>query len=195
MTNKPNTPTFQQEFKKVVDQLRDPYNQMKMKNRTISVLLSILRFLLLFALMFVILFPIFQQLSLAFRDPSELNDPTVIWVPKNWSMLNIEIAMDILKFQESLINSLILSAIVMVLQVLVTSITGYAFARLQFRGSNLLFLLVVITIIMPPQTLSIPRQLFFQNFDILAGPISWITKKPGGIITRIFGAPFNLLSP
>ena len=44
---------------------------------------------------------------------------------------------------------------------------GYGFARFKFWGRGFLFALVIITMIVPPQTLMLPLYLHFQSFDIL----------------------------
>jgi len=50
--------------------------------------------------------------------------------------------------------------------VLVSSITGYGMARFRFRGRNLLFVLVILTLLVPPQVLMIPLYVRFANFSI-----------------------------
>jgi len=128
---------------------------------------SFIRGLLIFGLSFIILFPLFQQLSLAARAPGDLNNPIVVFIPENWTWLNIRIAANMLDYQQAVINNLKVSTVAMVLQLLVTSVAGYSFARLKFKGSGLLFLLVLATIMIPPQTLSMNRYLYFKNFSIL----------------------------
>src|SRR5690606_31735493 len=63
-----------------------------------SISLSVLRTLLLGGLCFVILYPVIQQLLLAFRAPMDANDPSVVWIPKNWSVQNFTIAALVLDY-------------------------------------------------------------------------------------------------
>ena len=56
-------------------------------------------------------------------------------------------------------NSLTVALITMVGQVIFSSMAGYAFARLKFRGSDLIFFLILVTMMIPPQVNIIP--LFF----------------------------------
>lgn len=156
-----------EDVQKVTSLYRDPYKRMKAKNRIVGILLALLRYFILGALIFVILFPIFQNLTLALRHPEDLNNPLVIWIPEHWTLFTIKIAYNVLDFSNTILRSLMVSAIVMVLQVLVTSIAGYAFARLEFPGIKLIFLLVLATIIIPPQTLELARFFFFRERGLI----------------------------
>lgn len=129
--------------------------------------LSLMRAIILGGLCFVILYPIIQQVLLALRAPQDANNPTVIWIPKNWSVQNLRIAIITLDYWKALLNTFKLSAISMVLQVASTALAGYAFSRLKFKGSNILFLFVIITIVVPPQALSLAQYIYFRDIRLV----------------------------
>lgn len=137
-----------------------------------SLLLAILRTVLLGGLCFVILYPIIQQLLLGFRAPIDANDPSVIWIPKNWSTENFKIASIVLDYWTSMLNTLRLSAISMILQIVSTALAGYAFSRLKFKGSEILFIFVIFTIVIPPQALSLAQYLYFRDLGLIGKEIS-----------------------
>jgi multiple sugar transport system permease protein len=166
---------------KITKAIINPQNKVKVTNKVRSIFIGFVRSILVFGLSFVILFPIFQQLTLALRAPIDINDPTAIWIPNTWSTFTMKIAATMLNYKDALLHSLRVSFVVMVGQILVTSISGYAFAKLKFKGSGLLFLVVVTTILIPPQALSVSRFLYFLNFDIF------------GIIKFFNGNSLNLL--
>ena len=172
---------IRKEFQDFVNYFNNERFKVKAKNKFHAIFIIIIRAILIYGLAFVVLFPLFQQVTLALRSPVDLNNPTVIWVPEHWTLFNLTIAETMLDYWTALFDSLRLSFTVMVLQVFVTSIAGYAFARLKFRGSGLLFMIVVATILIPPQALSVSRYFYFGKFDIL------------GIINAITGKPLNLL--
>jgi multiple sugar transport system permease protein len=128
---------------------------------------SFLRFILLFGLCFVILFPTIQQVLMALRAPDDVNNPAVIWIPEQWSFLNIKIAALVLDYEKALFNTFKVSFIVMFLQLASTALAGYAFSRLRFKGSNILFFLVMLTIIIPPQALSLAQYLYFRDLKLI----------------------------
>src|SRR5690554_6820357 len=74
-----------------------------------SILISVLRALLLGGLCFIILYPVIQQLLLGLRAPIDSNDPSVIWIPKNWSFENFRLAAIVLDYWDALLNTFKLS--------------------------------------------------------------------------------------
>ena len=153
-----------------------------------SFALSFVRSILLIGLCFVILFPTIQQILMALRAPSDVNNPAVIWIPENWSIMNIKIASIVLDYRHAVVNSFKLSLISMILQIASTALAGYAFSRLRFKGSNILFLLVILTIVIPPQALSLAQYLYFRDLGLIGkeGSIYLMSGLGMGIRSGIF---------
>lgn len=168
--------------------LKDPRKNHRRIAKTKKVVLSVLRAVLLFGLCFVILFPTIQQVLMALRAPEDVNNPAVVWIPATWSVLNIEIAAIVLDYRDALFNTFKLSFIVMFLQLASTALAGYAFSRLRFKGSNILFTLVILTIIIPPQALSLAQYLYFRDLQLIGkeGSIYLMSGLGMGIRSGIF---------
>ncbi|MCF7925329.1 MAG: carbohydrate ABC transporter permease [Candidatus Izimaplasma sp.] len=171
-----------------MEKYRAPRTQLVLKRRVSDLFVKILRTTLLFGLCFVILFPTIQQLSMALRAPEDINNPAVIWIPETWSLMNIKIAATVLDYGRAVINTFKMSLISMMLQLFSTALAGYAFSRLKFRGSNILFLGVIITIITPPQALSLAQYLYFRDLGLIGKEVSiYIMSGLGmGIRSGIF---------
>ncbi|MGI6759281.1 MAG: carbohydrate ABC transporter permease [Bacilli bacterium] len=153
-------------YEKIRADLKNPVRK-AVRARKVSLASSrLIRFVVIFGLSFVIIFPLFQQLTLALRHPNDINDPLIVWIPETFSFLNFKIAGTMLNYWRALWNNIKVSSIVMVLQIASTALAGYAFSKLRFKGSEVLFWIVMITLIVPPQTLAIPKLVFFNNFDI-----------------------------
>ncbi len=144
---------------------------------------STLRTMLLLGLGVIVLYPLFYSISIAFRPASELYDPLVILVPRTLVLTNIKNALGYLDYWVSLKNSLILVSVSSLLQVISCSLAGYGLARYRFRGSGLIFGMVLLTILVPPQTVMIPNYMNFRYFDPL-GLVSLfgaVTGQPANI--------------
>lgn len=159
-------------YQRIYDNLNSPKNKMVRSKKTKEYTMVILRSVLLFGLCFVILFPTIQQISMALRAPEDVNNPAVIWIPLNWSLMNVKIAAVVLDYKNALLNTLKVSVISMFLQIVSTSLAGYAFSRLKFKGSNILFILVILTIIIPPQALSLQQYLYFKDLNLIGSEMS-----------------------
>lgn len=157
---------FKAKFAEIKEELRNPVKKAVRAQKTSDIAVAILRGFLIFGLSFIIIFPIFQQFTLALRDPLDINDPLVNWIPKTFSTVNFKIAAAIMDYWRSLFNNVKVSTISTILQVFSTALAGYAFARLKFKGSNIIFWLVMLTLIIPPQTVALSRMLYFTDFDI-----------------------------
>ncbi|MCQ2739037.1 MAG: carbohydrate ABC transporter permease [bacterium] len=79
------------------------------------------------------------------------------------------------------INSLLVALITTAGQVLVSSLAGYGFARLKFRGSEFLFFIVILTMLVPSQVNIVP--LFY-----IMSKLGWINTYQALIVPGIFGA-------
>lgn len=124
-----------------------------------------LRLLLVSGLCFIILYPLFMKISVAFRSKADMYDPTVLWIPRHFSLDHIVTAAQSMDYWTSFANSFMLSAGTTMLQWMTCALAAYAFARLRYPGSNFVFMLVIFTIVVPPQTIMIPTYLTFRYFD------------------------------
>ncbi len=126
----------------------------------------IFRFLILFGLGFVILYPLIYMISCTFRERGDMNDPTVLWIPRNFTLNVLRETIDAMGFPKTLFTTLFLNVGCAMVQVISCAVTGYGFARFKFRGQKLLFLVVIMMILVPPQIIALPLYSQFRNFGI-----------------------------
>ena len=86
-------------------------------------------------------------------------------------------------FIDALSNSIVVTVLVVVGTVLSSSLVGYAFARLRFRGSRSMFLLMLATMMLPGQVTMIPLFLLFREFG-------WIDSILPLVVPAYFGNAF-----
>ena len=122
----------------------------------------IARFFILFGLCFIILYPLIYMLSCAFRAQEDMNDPTVMWIPRHFTFKIITQTWQAMEFGHTLLNTLLLNIGCSLVQVVTCAITGYGFARFRFKGKNLLFGLVLMQILVPSQIIAIPQYMEFR---------------------------------
>ncbi len=164
------------------------YNRRK---AAIGVVWPIFRFLILFGLCFIILYPLIFMLSTAFRPNDQMNDPSVVWLPKSFTMQNIYDVWEVMKFGDTAINTVIINLIASLLQVVTCSITGYGFARFKFKGKSLLFAIVILMIIVPPQITTIPLYMQYAYFDLFG----IIPLFNGGSSISLINSPLTMYLP
>lgn len=124
------------------------------------------RFVIIFGLSFVILYPLIYMISCTFRDRGDMSDPTVMWIPRNYTLTVLKETIKAMDFWNTLANTLILNIGCSVVQVLSCAITGYGFARFKFKGKGILFGIVIMMILVPTQVISLPLYTQFRYFGI-----------------------------
>lgn len=155
-------------YNEIVTDIKNPIKRMVYRRKISLKAVSILRAFIFFGLSFVILFPIFKELSQSFMNPIDYSNPYVTYIPQRPTIVNYRVAALLLNYWTSLLNTLKLSVISTICQLFATALAGYAFARLKFRGINLIFWAVMLTLIVPPQAVALARTFYLQSFDILA---------------------------
>ena len=84
-------------------------------------------------------------------------DVTLGWIPPRWTTDNYTGVFHAFSFLRYYANSLIIAIAVTVVQVATSALAAYAFARLQFRGRDVLFLGYLSTMMIPADVLMIPQ--------------------------------------
>ncbi|HEY3472181.1 MAG TPA: carbohydrate ABC transporter permease [Amycolatopsis sp.] len=102
------------------------------------------------------LFPFYWSFLVASRDNGMLTERIPPFVPGGNFFANASRVFDTVPFWKALANSLIVSGTVTLTTVLFSSLAGFAFAKLRFRGRNKLFVFIVVTLAVPTQLGIIP---------------------------------------
>ena len=126
----------------------------------------VFRFIILFGLAFVILKPMLFMISCSLRPQYEMNDPSIMWIPKTLIFSNFSETWQATHMGSVLWNTISVNVICSLLQVVTCAITGYGFARFKFKGRGLLFVIVILQIIVPTQVILIPQFMQFRYFDV-----------------------------
>lgn len=128
---------------------------------------SFIRALLIIGISFLIIYPIFVKLMTSFKSPSDMYDPTVYFLPKHFTLDNFKTVWIAVDYPMSLLKTVGYVLLISGLQIASCALTAYGFARFNFPGRGILFSLVIITLVIPPQMLLLPLYLRFRFFNPL----------------------------
>ncbi|KAA9153614.1 carbohydrate ABC transporter permease [Amycolatopsis acidicola] len=109
-------------------------------------------------------FPFYWSFLVASRDSGMLGESLPSLVPGGNFFANASRVFDLVAFWKALGNSVIVSGTVTLTTVLFSSLAGFAFAKLRFRGSNPLFVFIVVTLAVPTQLGIIPLFIAMSQF-------------------------------
>ncbi len=131
-----------------------------------NVVWYIFRLCLLIGISYVVLFPFFSKIASSFMAPEDFIDVTVRLIPKNFTLDTYKAVLTELGYWKAFLNTFTLSLSCALIQMFICSLIGYGFAKFRFRGNNIVFLLVMLTMIVPHQTLQLAMFRNFRYFDI-----------------------------
>ena len=153
--------------------------------------ISIARALLLFGMCFMIIQPMLIRFSTGFMEEKDLYDSTIVLVPRHLTLENYQHVFNMTDFPNSMLNTLWVSLVVSVLQIISCTLVAYGFARYEFPLKKFWFACVVLLIIVPPTTIQTSLYMSFANFDIF-GIFKAITGKSINLRTSMW--PYALMS-
>lgn len=124
---------------------------------------------LIIGICFAILYPVLTLLPMVFTDLRELGAPDSIWIPSKFGVNSIEFVFrSVLQGKPIiLIQSLLYALSICAIQVFMSAMAGYALARTDFKGKNIIFFLVIFVFLIPRQSFLITQYLHFKHFDVL----------------------------
>lgn len=160
-------------------------------------------YILLLDLAFVFAYPFLYMIVTALKSPTDLVDITIQWVPKQLFWKNFYNAAVALKYTVGLKNSLFVTILSVIGHLLACSFIAYGFARYKFPGRDILFVVVILTLIVPVQVLIFPMYIQYSKWKLINTYIPIIVPTffgfglRGGLFIFIFrqfflGLPFEL---
>jgi multiple sugar transport system permease protein len=136
---------------------------------------------------FVFIFPFFWTVMTSFKSPQEISVFPPTMFPTDWRWNNYPRVFEKAPFLLWIRNSLFLVVMGTSGMLISSSMAGYAFARFDFRGKELIFVLTLATMMLPAQVTLIPQFVLFHKLDWINSykPL-WIPAWFGGGAFAIF---------
>lgn len=143
-------------------------------------------FIICFMSALLMLFPLFWMFSSSLKERKDifLNPP--MWIPDTLQWSNFTELFINRFFGNILLNSFFVSGMYTLLALFFCALAGYAFAKYSFRYRNLLFIIVLASMMVPPETTLIPLFVIYRNIGLIDN--LWGVILPG--IANGFGIFF-----
>ncbi|NMC45769.1 MAG: carbohydrate ABC transporter permease [Chloroflexi bacterium] len=129
----------------------------------------------------IVIFPYLWMVLTSFKPVSEIFTKNMQFLPIEWHPENYLEVLRTGSFGRYVLNSVLVTTIGVTLEVSISFLGAYAFARLDFYGKDLVFFLIMGTMMIPPQVLMLPSY-------ILVNDLGWLDSYMGLIIPRVGGA-------
>lgn len=133
----------------------------------------------------VVLFPLFWMLSTSLKGEIEALKIPPNWIPKSFQWVNYRDALTHNPFGAYFRNTIYFAGMVVIGEVLSNSFIAYGFARLRAPGRNVLFIMVLATLMVPAEVTIIPTYVLFANI-----PGQWLNTYNPLIIPAWLGSAY-----
>jgi multiple sugar transport system permease protein len=147
-------------------------------------LFKILLYTLLTLYALITLIPFLWALSASFKPLSEIVSNEPLFLSRNFTLDNYkQIFLEEPLFLRWALNSIVIAVTVTALNLIFNSMAGYALARLNFRGKNFLFFVILTILAVPAQITLIPTFLILKS-------LGWLNSYQGMIVPGMVNATF-----
>ena len=128
---------------------------------------AIVMYIILIFFAFIMLAPFVWMFLTAFKTTAETMqvDPFVL-VPEVWQVENFGKVVEAMDFVKLYINTIAMIVLRVLCAILTSTIAGYAFARLEFKGKNFMFGLVLFQMMIPVQIFIIPQYVMVSKLHL-----------------------------
>lgn len=137
-----------------------------MKKAKNHVAVKIATFAGLSVLAFSFLYPLYFMFINSFKSKTEYR-MNAFSLPENWKIDNYIIMMDQFELPRYFLNTIFIAAVSISIMMILAIFASYAFARLPFKGSGVIYLAVIATMFIPPQVTMIPMYKMFSDMHLI----------------------------
>jgi multiple sugar transport system permease protein len=127
------------------------------------------------------LLPFAWILSTSFRSQGDLESAPTQLLPQHFTWANYSHIWHYIPLGRDLLNTVVFAGSVTVVSVCLDAMAGYAFARYEFRGKNVWFMVVLLTLMVPITITFIPIYEFLSQ-------LGWLNTFQGLIVPRVADA-------
>jgi multiple sugar transport system permease protein len=133
----------------------------------------------------VMLLPMFWMVSTSFKKLSDTFKYPPIWWPDYFTLDNFKRVFDVVPFAQMMFNSVKVSTLATLGQVISCTLGGYAVARMHFVGRRTVFLVILATMMVPYQVVMIPIFIIMKN-------LGWVDTHTALIVPAFLGSAFGI---
>ncbi|WP_373263369.1 carbohydrate ABC transporter permease [Hungatella hathewayi] len=159
------------------------FNRDRMKRMALRILFTIVIGLVAVSM----ITPFLWMLSASMKLPLDVMELPIKWIPEYFYPENYKKVWNIggsaarnYHFGLAYFNSVKIAVINLIGSVITSTLAGYAFAKIKFRGSNVIFLLYLATMMIPSQVTLIPKFVMFNKMGLTGSHLTLILP---GLIT------------
>ena len=176
-----------------IDEIRE---EMYRRQKAIRMRRTGLRLLANIVVVLLVLLPLLYAISVAFMPSSELFTTELNILPKNPTLANFKDALAKVPLIRFVLNSFLVAGLITIGQIISCSLAAFSFSFLNFKGKNVLFMVVMATMMIPGEATIISNYLtvskwgWLDSYQVLIVP--YLTSAMGIFLFRQFYLSFPI---
>lgn len=131
---------------------------------TKSIHVIILIFLTIFSL--IMMYPMAWMLVTSFKTNADIRANRTKFLPTEWTLEGYRTAFAKAPIGQWFLNSMLVVICITVAVIFTSTLIGFVFAKYEFKGKKVLFVILLATMMVPPQVTMIPRYLMIQEMHL-----------------------------
>ena len=140
-------------------------------NEKRGIIMGVVVYVLLITIAFIYLYPVLYMFSRSLMSSKDLLDASAKWIPSAITSQNYMDAIATLDYWNSLWKNVQIAVLPTIAQVFICSLVGYGFARYRFPGRTLWMGVLILSFLLPSQTIDMPNYLLFQQYKLMDGSL------------------------
>lgn len=138
--------------------------------------------------------PFIWMLSASLKTETEVFSYPIQWIPSEFMWENYKTVWEG-DFLLSYWNSIKVTVITTVVSLIVSALAGYGFAVIKFKGRDILFLVVLLTLMIPSQAIIVPQFMIYQYLDLYDTHLGLVLLNAFGVMGTFLLRQFFLGVP
>jgi multiple sugar transport system permease protein len=132
------------------------------------------------------LMPFFWMISTALKTESDIFTIPIKWIPQKIVFDNFTRAFEVVPILKYMFNTFVMAVLKIGGEVFVSALVAYGFARYQFKSKNVLFMILLATMMLPYEVTMIPTFIIWSNLGFSDSYVPLVLPAYFGSATFIF---------
>ncbi|HBK69653.1 MAG TPA: hypothetical protein DDZ91_13490 [Firmicutes bacterium] len=134
----------------------------------------------------LMLLPFFWMISTAFKPDSQIFTMPVKWLPSSLYWDNFKRAFQVIPIVKYMLNTVSIAVLKIGGEVFVSALVAYGFARFDFKGKNIFFLILLATMMLPYEVTMIPTFIMWSHLGLSDSYVPLVLPAYFGAASFIF---------
>lgn len=134
----------------------------------------------------IMLLPFIWMVSTSFKTENEIFTVPISWLPNQFMLQNYKRALEVVPILKCMLNTVIIAVPKILGEVFVSALVAFGFARFEFKGRNIMFMIMLATMMLPYEVTMIPTFMAWSTLGFADSYVPLVLPAFCGSASYIF---------